>query len=69
MFRKLTVADNIRLVLELREDLDQAGIKINWPRCWTNCRSATSPSNWAPVCPAANVGAAKSPGRWPHGRA
>ncbi|MBB3277716.1 MULTISPECIES: LPS export ABC transporter ATP-binding protein [Pseudoxanthomonas] len=27
VFRKLTVADNIRLVLELREDLDQAGIE------------------------------------------
>ena len=26
MFRKLTVADNIRLVLELREDLDSDGI-------------------------------------------
>ena len=27
VFRKLTVADNIRLVLELREDLDSAGIE------------------------------------------
>ncbi|MGN7830441.1 LPS export ABC transporter ATP-binding protein [Pseudoxanthomonas sp. 22568] len=27
VFRKLTVADNIRLVLELREDLDEAGIE------------------------------------------
>ncbi len=27
VFRKLTVADNIRLVLELREELDQAGIE------------------------------------------
>ncbi len=27
VFRKLTVADNLRLVLELREDLDRAGIE------------------------------------------
>jgi lipopolysaccharide export system ATP-binding protein len=27
VFRKLSVADNIRLVLELREDLDKAGIE------------------------------------------
>ena len=26
MFRKLTVADNLRLVLELRDDLDSAGV-------------------------------------------
>ncbi|MBO7941803.1 ATP-binding cassette domain-containing protein, partial [Streptomyces sp. S9] len=27
VFRKLSVADNLRLVLELREDLDRAGIE------------------------------------------
>ena len=38
-------------------------------RCWTNCRSATSPTSWAPACPAASGGGWRSPARWPASRA
>ena len=41
VFRKLSVADNLMAVLELRSDLDAAGAQgASWNRCWRNCRSA-----------------------------
>ena len=67
VFRKLSVADNIRLVLELRDDLDDYG-RANWKACSTSCRSATSPSRWAPACPVASAAGSRSRARWPASR-
>ncbi len=44
VFRKLSVADNIRAILQVRKDLDRAGHRARAGRsAWTNCRSAISP--------------------------
>jgi lipopolysaccharide export system ATP-binding protein len=60
-FRKLSVADNLRLVLELRQDSSATAARRELKVLLTNCRSPTSPTDSAPACPAASGGAWKSP--------
>jgi ABC-type (unclassified) transport system, ATPase component len=69
VFRKLSVADNIALVLELRRTWTRPAGAMNWARCWKNCRSPMSPTSSAPACPAVNGAGSKSPARWRPSRA
>ena len=66
VFRKLSVADNLMAVLELRADLNAASRDaLELQSCSRNCRSPMSPASSAPACPAANAAASRSPARWP----
>ena len=74
VFRRLTVEQNIRAVLELQLGPDgkpcpRPRSTSRWNRCWRNCRSATSAATRPSRCRAANAAAWKSRARWPPARA
>jgi ABC-type lipopolysaccharide export system ATPase subunit len=63
VFRKLSVADNILAILELRDDLDK---KAGWPNSSAyslNCISATFAKDWGCRFRAVSVGVARSRAR------
>jgi len=74
VFRRLTVEQNIRAVLELQVGPDGRPLttpKINeqMNRCSKSCRSGTSAATPRSRCRAVNAGAWKSRARWPPARA
>lgn len=69
VFRKLTVADNIRLVLELREDLpDTAARERELASLLEELQIGHVATRPVPACPAASAAAARSPAPWPPSR-
>ena len=79
IFRKLTVEENVRAVLELQYEpdangrpvpLEQGGAsKSVWPNCWPTCASTTCAIRRRCRCPAASAAASRSPAPWPRSRA
>ena len=61
---KLSVADNVMAILELRDDLDSAGRKRELERLLEELHITLFAKVWACRCPAASGGVRKSPARW-----